>query len=57
MNKAQEMWWRQAASDYAVFVLLRSQGVASCHPLHYSTNHRAAWATLRFVDYDADSQS
>ena len=35
MNKSQEMWWRQAASDYAVFELLRSQGVAACHPLHF----------------------
>jgi hypothetical protein len=35
MIKAQEMWWRQAASDYAVFELLRSQGVAACHPLHF----------------------
>lgn len=37
MNKAQELWWEQAKSDYAVFDYLR-KGVPSvheCHALHY----------------------
>ena len=35
MNIAQELWWKQAVSDYSVFELLRSQGVHPCHSLHY----------------------
>lgn len=35
MNDYQRLWWRQAASDHDVFVLLRGQGVAQCHSLHY----------------------
>ena len=35
MNNQQELWWEQALSDYSVLVLLRSQGVAPCHQLHY----------------------
>jgi len=35
MNAYQELWWQQAKSDHDVFVLLRRQGVAPCHSLHY----------------------
>ena len=35
MNDYQELWWQQAKSDHDVFVLLRSQGIAECHSLHY----------------------
>jgi hypothetical protein len=35
MNNAQELWWRQAQSDHALFVQLRRAGVHECHLLHY----------------------
>lgn len=35
MNSCQELWWQQAKSDHSAFVLLRSQGIAQCHSLHY----------------------
>ena len=35
MNDAQELWWRQARSDHAVFVQLRRAGGHECHLLHY----------------------
>lgn len=35
MNKYQELWWIQSRSDHEAFALLRSNGVASCHLLHY----------------------
>jgi hypothetical protein len=35
MNDAQKLWWEQAKSDHAVFVLLRRGGVRECHMLHY----------------------
>lgn len=35
MNQAQELWWRQAQSDHAVFVRLRRAGAHECHLLHY----------------------
>ncbi len=35
MNDYQALWWRQARSDRAVFDLLRRQGAAPCHLLHY----------------------
>jgi hypothetical protein len=35
MNDAQKLWWEQAKSDHAVFVLLRRAGVHECHVLHY----------------------
>jgi hypothetical protein len=35
MNDAQKLWWRQAQSDYAIFVQLRRTGVHECHLLHY----------------------
>ena len=35
MNAYQELWWRQARSDYAVLLLLRRQGADPCHYLHY----------------------
>lgn len=35
MNQYQELWWKQAQSDHAVFVLLRESGVDACHMLHY----------------------
>ncbi len=35
MNVAQELWWKQSVSDYAVFETMRSNGVHPCHALHY----------------------
>lgn len=35
MNRSQELWWRQAESDYSIFLLLRGEGVAMSHSLHY----------------------
>jgi hypothetical protein len=35
MNGCQELWWRQARSDYAALLLLRRHGAAPCHQLHY----------------------
>lgn len=35
MNRYQELWWRQARSDHDVLCLLRRQGAAACHQLHY----------------------
>ena len=35
MNSFQEVWWQQAKSDHEVFLLIRGQGVAQCHLLHY----------------------
>jgi len=35
MNDFQRVWWEQARSDHAVLVMLRHQGVAPCHQLHY----------------------
>jgi hypothetical protein len=35
MTPYQELWWRQATSDHAVLLLLRSHTVAPCHQLHY----------------------
>ena len=35
MNSYQKIWWEQAKSDLDVFVLVRSQGLAQCHSLHY----------------------
>ncbi len=35
MNSQQELWWKQAKSDHYAFVLLRGQGSAQCHSLHY----------------------
>ncbi len=35
MNAYQELWWQQAKSDHAAFVLLRGRGVEQCHVLHY----------------------
>lgn len=35
MNRYQELWWAQARSDHEAFTLLRTQGVAPCHLLHY----------------------
>ena len=35
MTRPQELWWRQARSDYAVFVHLRDEGFHECHLLHY----------------------
>jgi hypothetical protein len=35
MNGYQGLWWEQARSDHAVLLLLRRQGAASCHLLHY----------------------
>ncbi len=35
MNSYQELWWQQAKSDHEAFTLLRRQGIAQCHLLHY----------------------
>jgi hypothetical protein len=35
MNDVQELWWKQARSDHALFVQLRRAGVNECHLLHY----------------------
>ena len=35
MNNAQELWWRQAQSDLALFVQMRKGGIHECHLLHY----------------------
>jgi hypothetical protein len=35
MNDAQKLWWRQAQSDYAIFLQLRGAGSHECHLLHY----------------------
>ena len=35
MNLQQELWWKQAASDFAVFHHLQSHGDPICHCLHY----------------------
>ena len=35
MNGSQELWWQQARSDHEAFEVLRSQGIAQCHDLHY----------------------
>jgi hypothetical protein len=35
MNYSQKLWWQQAKSDHDVFALVRGQGMAACHSLHY----------------------
>ena len=35
MNSYQEVWWQQARADHEAFVLIRGQGIAQCHSLHY----------------------
>lgn len=35
MNSYQRVWWEQAKSDYETFDLLRKEGAAECHMLHY----------------------
>jgi hypothetical protein len=35
MNEAQRLWWTQAKSDHAAFVVLRRAGVHECQMLHY----------------------
>jgi hypothetical protein len=35
MNSYQELWWQQAKSDHDAFVILRGEGIAECHSLHY----------------------
>jgi len=35
MNSFQEVWWQQAKSDHEAFLLIRGQGIAQCHSLHY----------------------
>lgn len=35
MNSYQEVWWQQARSDYEAFALIRGQGIAQSHSLHY----------------------
>jgi hypothetical protein len=35
MNRFQELWWRQAQSDHAIFLLLRRNRAEPCHQLHY----------------------
>ncbi len=35
MNSAQELWWRQAESDFDVYGRMRRGGFSACHILHY----------------------
>lgn len=35
MNRYQQCWWEQAASDHGILILFRHQGVGICHQLHY----------------------
>lgn len=35
MNKAQELWWSQAKSDYRLFEKLQGEKYEPCHVLHY----------------------
>lgn len=35
MTHEQALWWRQAKSDYDIFVDLRRAGASDCHLLHY----------------------
>jgi hypothetical protein len=35
MTDEQRLWWSQAKSDHGAFTLLRKQGAAECHLLHY----------------------
>jgi hypothetical protein len=35
MNSYQKVWWKQAKSDHDAFLLIRRQGIAQCHLLHY----------------------
>ena len=35
MNNEQQLWWRQAQSDHAMFLQLRRAGADECHLLHY----------------------
>jgi len=35
MNNAQKLWWRQAKSDFSIFILLRRAESHECHLLHY----------------------
>lgn len=35
MNPAQELWRRQANADWDAFEILRRNGAATCHQLHY----------------------
>lgn len=35
MNTYQERWWQQACSDFSALLVLRQNGCAPCHQLHY----------------------
>ena len=35
MNSYQELWFEQTRSDHSILILLRRQGAAPCHQLHY----------------------
>jgi hypothetical protein len=35
MNSFQQVWWQQAKSDHEAFLLIRGEGIARCHSLHY----------------------
>jgi hypothetical protein len=35
MNDYQRLWWEQTRSEHSVLRLLRRQGAAPCHQLHY----------------------
>lgn len=35
MNPQQRLWFEQTASDHSVLLLLRQEGAAPCHQLHY----------------------
>jgi hypothetical protein len=43
MNNAQELWWRQAQSDQALFIQLRRAGAHECHLLHYLLSKAYLW--------------
>jgi len=35
MNRYQQVWWEQTRADQMILHLLRREGAASCHQLHY----------------------
>ncbi len=35
MNRYQQVWWEQTRADHVILQLLRREGAAPCHQLHY----------------------
>lgn len=35
MNEYQRLWFEQTSSDHSILIMLRKQGAAPCHQLHY----------------------